>query len=305
VSPSLIDAAEVAEAADAAEVAEAGEAAGAGGAAGAGEPVGVVCVRVGSARLEGGMPTLERLHCAGALAARLTPDGLVLVGAGAQPVGDDRLDIGIELGEGAHLAIRSSGATLARAGEPGAVSTTATTVSVGPGASLSWIVEPSVAASGAIHRSRTSIALDVTARLAWRDEVILGRYGESVPGSWATAMDLRRGGAALRVGETQLGPNWPSWSSSVVTRGARCYVAVVIVDPGIVDLPDLEGLGDRVGNVAGADGVALRLEGPAVELAAWGASLAGCRTLIGRWACELAMPWLPREITHPDRSLTP
>lgn len=254
-------------------------------------------VVVGVATSAGGArPTLSHLHCSGALAARLTPDGLFLVGAGAHPVGDDRIDVEIDVGPDTAITVRSSGATLARRGERDAVSVASTSASVARGSTLCWLVEPGVAAAGARHHSRVVVTLDLSARLVWREEVVLGRFGEDVPGSWRAGIDVRRGERPLFVGELDLGPAAPQWTSASVFGGARSMVSTLVVDP---DRPTgaWHGATAAAGSALGA---ALPLAGPGVELLGWGASLSDCRDGVAGLLRGLGLGWLPSELGGAD-----
>ncbi|WP_460370693.1 urease accessory protein UreD, partial [Actinocorallia lasiicapitis] len=67
----------------------------------------------------GGRPRLTRLRSDGPIALRDTPEGLFIVGAGAGPLGGDRLRLDIEVKAGATLRIRSVAAALALPGTGG------------------------------------------------------------------------------------------------------------------------------------------------------------------------------------------
>lgn len=240
---------------------------------------------------------LERLRCDGALAARLTPDGLYLVGAGAHPIGNDRLRVELDLGIACELTVRSSAATIARPGATAGTSSMTTLARVARDATLCWLVEPGVAVSGARHESDSRVELAPSARLCWRDEMVLGRHDEVVPGSWQSRLEVRRSGRALFVGAIAAGPAHVAWGSPAVLNGARAVVSLLVVDP---QRPDGEGRqpwrrrtaeGDR------ARGGVFPLAGAAVEIVAFGDDLVACRHIVAELVASLDCPWLPPALT--------
>jgi urease accessory protein len=179
---------------------------------------------------ESGRVTYPRLRSSGALAVRLTGDEVYIVGAGAHPIGGDRLRVGVEVGPDARLTVRSTSATLARAAIPPAESLLVTEASVGDGGFLRWLPEPGVAAQGCLHTSSARLSLAPTARLLWSDSIVLGRAGEE-HGSWTSRLRVDVGGQPLLVNEQALGPAHPAWMASSVLGGARVVTTVLVVDP--------------------------------------------------------------------------
>jgi urease accessory protein len=250
----------------------------------------------------GGVPRLARLRCSGALAARATPAGLYLLSTAAHPVGDDASRIDLTLGPDAAVAVRSTGATLARRGPTGGTSTASVRATVADGATLCWLVEPGIAAGGASHVATSSIRLAASSRLAWREEIVLGRHGDTRPGSWRSRLEIRRDAAPLLVTDLAVGPAAETWGSASVLGGARALASLVLVDPGLPE-DDRPGLAVRV---PGAQGAAFPLAGPGVELIAWGEELAACRAIVARLLGDVRLRWLPRDAapsgTDPHRT---
>ena len=220
----------------------------------------------------------DRLESSGALAARPTPCGLFIVGAAAHPIGGDKLEIRVGLDTGVELEVRSVGATLARRGQSGTPSVMRTEVTLEDGAVLRWRTEPGIAAAGASHRSMTRIELAASSRLAWREEIVLGRHGEVVPGSWLSRLEILRAGRPLLVAELGLGPAAPAWPSPAVLDGARALSVLVVVHPPWGSEPPPS----RIASLASARGMLLPLEGPAAEALAWGDDLGSCRRLVSQ-----------------------
>jgi urease accessory protein len=241
-----------------------------------------------------GGSSVERLRSSGALAARPTPWGIYLVATAAHPVGDDRTHLDLALGTRAEAEVRSTGATLSRRGMPGTSrSAHLTTATVGEAATLQWLVEPGIAAVGSCHASRARIELASGARLAWRDEVVLGRHGEEPPGSWTTALEVTRAGRPLLASEVGLGPAAPAWRLASVLDGARAWSELLLVDPA----RDVRSWPALVVRCDGARAMSSPLTGPAVLLTAWGGELGTCRRALGALLERIAPPtWLKSDV---------
>jgi urease accessory protein len=179
---------------------------------------------------EFGRTAYPTLRSAGAVAVRVAGDEAYIVGAGAHPIGGDRVRIGIDVGCKARLTVRSTSATVARGAVPPRESLVAIEAKVGRGGRLTWLPEPGVAARGSLHCSSARLSIAPTARLAWSDSIVLGRVGEE-PGSWTSRLRLEVGGQPLLVNELALGPAHPAWSAPSVLGGARAVTTLVMVDP--------------------------------------------------------------------------
>jgi len=112
------------------------------------------------------------------LVLRRTPDAVYLVGGAAGPIGGDRLDLRIDVRDGAALRVRTAAASVALPGPDGLESVLTVTATVGRGARLEYLPEPLVAAAGARHATVINMTLAEGASLLLRDELILGRHGE-------------------------------------------------------------------------------------------------------------------------------
>ncbi len=188
---------------------------------------------------------------------------------------------------------RPTGASVARRGHEGATSLSTTSARVGDGATLCWLVEPGIATGGSRHVARLGFEVSPTARLCWREEVVLGRVGDDKPGSWSSRMRVVVGGRSLLVNRLDLGHEAHTWRSPTVVAGARAFVGITIIDPTLGEDPS--GLGDQA-SVAAAQGVVCALPGPGLELMAWGRELDAARMVAGLLLSRLEMPWLPREL---------
>jgi urease accessory protein len=179
------------------------------------------------------------LRSAPPLSFRETAEGLYLVGTAAGPLGGDDLRLGLSVGAGAALTVRSAAAMLVQPGaRPGAPSSLHVDVEVGPGGLLRWLPEPTVAVRGCDHRATTVIRLAPGAQLVWREELVLGRHGEE-GGSILQRLRIDAGGLALLRNDLAAGPRWPGSSGPAVTAGARALGALVTV--GGAEAPDPAG----------------------------------------------------------------
>jgi urease accessory protein len=219
-----------------------------------------------------GRLTFPILRSKGALAVRATGEEAYIVGAGAHPIGGDRLRIGVDVGPGGRLMVRSSSATLARPSVPPSQSLLAVDATVGDGGSLSWAPEPCVAAVGSDHFSSARVSLAERARLCWSDAVVLGRAGEA-PGSWSNALRVEVAGRPLVSTELALGPAHPAWSSPSVLAGARAASSLLVVDP--------ERPAPAATVLDGLAGYLVPLGAHAFVAVTWGATYAECRRALG------------------------
>lgn len=143
-----------------------------------------------------GVLRYDRLRSQAPLLLRPTPWGLYLVGGAAGPLGGDDLALEMEVGCGASLVVRSATASLARRGISQRASGFSVNVYLAPDASLCWMLEPAVACAGCNHHVEVRVEMDAGAGLYWKEELVLGRYGEG-PGVWTSGLSVDYGGKPL------------------------------------------------------------------------------------------------------------
>ena len=216
-----------------------------------------------------GRTRIAELAATAPFAAKITGDAVHLIGAAAAPLDGDHVTIELDLAPGTRLTVRTVAATMAWPSRgDDAPSLMELRASVGDGAELRWLHEPLVPVRGCRHELRTHVELASTARLVWREEVILGRLRE-VPGSLHAHTRVLRGGQPLLHAELQVdGAGFHSAPS--ILAGARAVGSVLVVGPG---------LPDHHASVvdAGLRGAVLELEGGGRLASAAGASVARLR----------------------------
>ncbi|TDC69386.1 urease accessory protein UreD [Actinomadura sp. GC306] len=213
-----------------------------------------------------GRTRLTRLRSDGPYALRATPDAVHLVGAAAGPLGGDELNLDLEVAAGAVLAVRSVASTLLLPGR--GESTTRVRAAVADGAHLDLALEPAVAAAGCRHHAVTEIVLEAGATLRWREELVLGRHGETA-GRYRARTDVTLGGRPLLRNELRL-PDPALYSSGAVLGDARCTGTVLLVGDGLATEP------------YAAEGLAVMpLAGPAVLVTALAPDSAALRRRLG------------------------
>lgn len=224
---------------------------------------------------------VREMRSTGAIAFRPTRWGVWMVGAAAHPIGGDRLLLRVAIGPDCQVRVRSVGATVARRGCGRSVSSLV--VRVAEGSTLVWDPEPGVAAAGADHLSDTRVRLAAGASLRWREEFVLGRYGEDA-GSWTSRIRVSVGGRVALSSELSAGPVSASWRSRATLAGARAVSTLLVADPDPSRVP-------AGGWFEGPDvtAVVLPLPGSAVQVTAWGDELGACRSAVD----ELAQPGPP------------
>ncbi len=153
----------------------------------------VVVARAGPS----GGTQLQRLEAHGALAVRRTgPHEVHVVGTAAGPVGDDEIDVTIDVGPGARLDLFGVAATIALPGRVPGRSQVRLDVTVAAGAVAMVTLPPLVVTSAADVRAETNVQVDGVLDLTER--VQLGRHAEP-GGSWAGRLTADvRGVPALR-----------------------------------------------------------------------------------------------------------
>jgi urease accessory protein len=153
-----------------------------------------------------------------------------LVAGAAGPIGGDAYTLDVEVGAGSTLVLREISASLLLPGPHGEQSTLRVTVQIGAGATLVWLPEPVIAARGCHHRTDVRVELAAGARLALREELLLGRHGEQ-PGAVLTHLRISLDGRPLLHQDLSLGPGTEGWESAAVTGGRRALGSLVVVDP--------------------------------------------------------------------------
>jgi urease accessory protein len=176
-----------------------------------------------------GRTRITVLHSDGPIALRDTPQGVYLVGAAAGPLGGDDLALDIDVGPGSHLVLRSAAGVLLLPGPHGGTSTMRISARVGAGGRLDYGPQPTVAAAHCDHQARAVLELGAGATLRWREEIVLGRYGEP-SGHCASRLDITQSGVPLYRGELIVGSPETD-ASAAVLGGAAAVGSAVLVDP--------------------------------------------------------------------------
>ncbi len=213
-----------------------------------------------------------RLRSEPPIVLRATADGEVwMVGGAGGPLGGDELDLHIEVGDGDRLHVRSTGAQLVQPGPRPGPSSARTSVRVGVGGRLRWEPRPTVLVRGCEHHTTTVVDLADGASLWWREELVLGRFGEA-PGSLASVTRVELDGAPLVHHELSLHP--------AAVGDARAVVTVIVAGPGME------------GQAAVADGTAavLPADGPAVLVTALGTDHASACAAADRLLARVSWP---------------
>jgi urease accessory protein len=164
------------------------------------------------------------------LILRRTADAVYLVGGAAGPLGGDILDLRIDVRDGATLRLRTVAASVALPGTDGRESVLTVTATVGAGARLEFLPEPTVVAAGARHRVEVRVSLAAGAALALRDEVILGRHGER-GGSCRMRLRVDLTGAPLLRHELDVSGTCEASLGPAVLAGHRTAGSLLRVEP--------------------------------------------------------------------------
>ena len=181
-----------------------------------------------------GRVRLPVLRSEAPLILRRTAEAVYLASGAAGPLGGDTLELRIEVRPGATLRLRTVAAAVALPGRYGQESRLTITATVGAGARLEYLPEPTVAADGARHRTDVSVRLAADATLVLRDEVLLGRHGER-GGACRTRLavdrDGGRGRRPLLRHELDVSGTDPASLGPAVLAGHRAAGTLLTVDP--------------------------------------------------------------------------
>ncbi len=220
-----------------------------------------------------GRTRITELSATAPFAAKITGDAVHLIGAAAAPLDGDHITIDLDVGDGTSLTVRTVAATMAFPSRGGGLpSLMELRAQVGEGALLRWLPEPLVPVRRCRHELRTCVELARTARLVWREEIILGRAHEG-PGTLRAHTRIERGGEPLLHQELFIdGTREQLHDSPSVLGNSRATGSVLVVGPGTPD---------HHATVAEADlrGAVLELEGGGRLASASGSSVAKLR----RW----------------------
>jgi urease accessory protein len=211
------------------------------------------------------------------LVLRRTADAVYLVSGAAGPLGGDTLELRIEVRAGATLRLRTVAAAVALPGRYGEESRLTVTATVGPGARLEYLPEPTVAADGARHRTEVTVSLAADATLLLRDEVLLGRHGER-GGACRTRLAVDRHGARgwrpLLRHELDVSGTDAAGFGPAVLAGHRAAGTLLSVEADEADDPGGTGGAGVVDGASGAGGAmeswvaVMPLAGPGVLVTA-------------------------------------
>jgi urease accessory protein len=167
---------------------------------------------------------LRRLRTAGNAAT------VGIIGAMSAPLGGDRLTLDITAEDRAELEVTTAAATLALRGPTTAAATYDVRLTVREHASLRWLPQPLISATGSNLHQTYTVELAATSRLTLREEQLLGRAAEE-PGHLVSRILVHRAGRRLLDQQTAYGAPELGWDGPAVLNGHRAVGQLLIVDP--------------------------------------------------------------------------
>jgi urease accessory protein len=187
---------------------------------------------------------------------------LHLLGAAAGPLAGDLLRLDVSVGPGVRLVLRSVAATLAMPGHGPGPSVLEIHAQVAGGGALDLLPEPTVAVRGCHHRMVGRAEVATGGWLRWREEIVLGRFGEA---AGQVETDLRidvgaqTGSLPLLRQQLTLGPDVPGLTGAALIGSARAVGSLLVAAPPAVSQdpgPSRPLRGDLRGTSAGTDSMA-------------------------------------------------
>lgn len=225
---------------------------------------------------------------------QLTGEARVAVtGGAAGPVGGDAYRIDVDVGANSTLVFGDVSPTLLLPGPDDATSSYAITVNVAEHATLIWLGEPLIAASGCNHIHDIRAVLHPSARLMMRDELLLGRHGEAC-GDFHQRITVARGDATVHRQDLVVGPNAVGYDGAAVLDRSRAVGSVLTVDPAWTQTPP------RRCTVSPGAAV-LPLAGPAALVTVVADDNLALRRDLHAGLSQLGPPWKPMWPTQPTR----
>lgn len=208
----------------------------------------------------------------------------IAVTAGAAgPVGGDDLGLSVEVGAGSALVLSEISPTLLLPGPHQARSRTSVHIQVAAGGTLIWLPEPMIAAHHCDHLNDVDVHLEEGARFFMREEILLGRHGET-SGQVRQRISVRLAGRPLFRQDLRLGT--PDSGTPSVLGTHRAVGSAVIVDPAWVEDP-------VHGRMIDSEAAVLRLAGPAVAITAVARDNIQLRRHLAAGLAALGAPWDP------------
>jgi len=209
---------------------------------------------------------VSRLEDSPPVAIRRCRDAFYMVATAAGPIGTDRVAIDVEVGPWATAVVHSVGAMIAYAGTGASLEISAV---VEEGATLLWLPEPMIATGRCSLDVRSTVEIDGTGTVVWREELLLGRHGEQ-PGRVHHRFRADVGGRPLLRHDLELGPGARGWDGPAVLGGHRAVgfrLATGRAGHGALD--------------AGEGRADMALEGPGILTVAVAHDLATLRSRLG------------------------
>lgn len=214
----------------------------------------------------GGRTRLAVLRSQAPLVLRPTATALYLVAGSAGPLGGDALELSVTVRAGARLVLRTVAAAVALPG--GGESVLSWCLTVEAGGWLAVLPEPTIVAAGARHHAVTRVRVAVGGGLVLREEVLLGRYGES-GGTYRGSIRADAGGEPLLRSELVLDGADPVTAGPASAVGARATGSLLVVDPAWA-APGCPPPGSARSGSAGPESAVMPLAGPGLLVSAAG-----------------------------------
>lgn len=208
---------------------------------------------------------------------------VALAAGTAGPLGGDRYSLDVHVGAGSTLVLQEVAMMLVLPGVSADPSKMTIRITVEQDATFIWWAEPIIAAHRCNHRHDVRIALEPCARMVMREEMVLGRHGES-SGDFTSRLRITRGGYALYDQELTFGPSTDGWDGAAVLDDAGAVGSIIAVDPSWHDAPPQPLPFDR-------NAALVPLAGPGIAIGAVAPDSLELRHLLQKGLNKLGPPW--------------
>ncbi|MGX7681420.1 urease accessory protein UreD [Jatrophihabitans sp. DSM 45814] len=157
--------------------------------------------------------------------------GICLVGSAAGPLAGDDVEFELTVANHGRANVVAAGASIAQGRSGGSPARLRTQVSVGDFAELDATPAPVIVSDGSFVRIELDFQLAATAKVRWRELLVLGRSGER-SGAALLSWKVDRGGAPLLRQRIDLSERWRfEWPGML--SGQRVLATALVTGPDV------------------------------------------------------------------------
>jgi urease accessory protein len=175
---------------------------------------------------ENGFSKITEMISQPPLTFRETTDGVMIVNTAAGPIGGDRLELHIEVQDGADLILGGVAASMALPGAPGTGhSKLDISIKLGENSKLVWKPQPLILASGSHHQQLITISAHSSSQFIYGDTFQFGRHEEET-GRIEQHLSVRINNVEFLRQSTDINPH-EDWKEALSLQNARNFTSYI------------------------------------------------------------------------------